>query len=161
MIIEKLKLRDVTESDLPLIFEHEQDPEAIHMAAFTHEDPSDREAFMAHWGRLLKSESIIKKSILLDGDLVGHIASWVQEGDREITYWIDRSHWGKGIATTAVQLFLDEVSARPLFARAAKDNTGSIRVLEKCGFVVVDEERGFANARGQEIDELVLELKSL
>jgi RimJ/RimL family protein N-acetyltransferase len=29
-------------------------------------------------------------------------------------------------------------------------------VLEKCGFVVTGRERGFANARGEEIDEVVL-----
>jgi RimJ/RimL family protein N-acetyltransferase len=158
MLIEKLTLRDVTEADLRTIFEHEQDPEAIRMAAFTHEDPSDRDAFMAHWQRLLAAETIIKRSVVLDSEVVGHIASWVQEGEREITYWIDRNHWGKGVATTALQLFLAEVETRPLWARTAKDNIGSIRVLEKCGFETVGQERGFANARGEEIDELVLKL---
>lgn len=155
---QRLGLRDVRPEDLPLIFEHEQDPAAIHMAAFTAEDPSDRDAFMVHWQRLLESETIIKRVVLLDGEVVGHIASWIQDGDREITYWIDRSHWGKGVATTALRAFLEEVNARPLYARAAKDNTRSIRVLEKCGFTVVGQERGYANARLQEIDELVLEL---
>jgi RimJ/RimL family protein N-acetyltransferase len=158
MLIEKLTLRDATEADLPTIFEYEQDPEAIRMAAFTHEDPSDRNAFMAHWQRLLAAETIITKSVDLDSEVVGHLASWVQEGEREITYWIDRNHWGKGVATTALQLFLAEVETRPLWARTAKDNIGSIRVLEKCGFETIGQERGFANARGEEIDELVLKL---
>ena len=158
MLIDKLTLRDVTAADLPTIFEHEQDPEGIRMAAFTHEDPSDRDAFMAHWQRLMANETIIKKSIVFDGEVVGHIASWVQDGDREVTYWIDRNHWGKGVATTALQLFLTEVATRPLWARAAKDNVGSVRVLEKCGFETVGHDRGFANARGEEIDELVLKL---
>ena len=157
---QRLTLREIREEDLPIIFEHEQDPEAIHMAAFTPKDPTDRDAFMAHWQRLLQSETIIKRTILLDDSVVGHIASWVQDDDREITYWIDRHHWRKGVATTAVQLFLDEVSTRPLFARAAKDNTGSARVLEKCGFVIVGPERGYANARATEIDELVFRLDS-
>ena len=43
-------------------------------------------------------------------------------------------------------------------ARAAADNAASLRVLAKCGFEVVGEDRGFANARGEEIDEYVLEL---
>ena len=160
MLIDKLSLRDVTEADLPAIFEHEQDPEAIRMAAFTHEDPSDRDAFMAHWHRLFAAATIITKAVVLDNAVVGHIASWVQEGDREITYWIDRNHWGKGVATTALQLFLAEVNTRPLWARTAKDNVGSIRVLEKCGFETVGQDRGFANARGEEIEELVLKLDS-
>ena len=44
-------------------------------------------------------------------------------------------------------------------ARVAKDNLGSRRVLEKRGFAIVGEARGFANARGEEIEELVLELQ--
>jgi RimJ/RimL family protein N-acetyltransferase len=53
---------------------------------------------------------------------------------------------------------LGVVPDRPLYARAAADNAGSVRVLEKCGFVLTGHERGFANARGEEIDEVVLTL---
>jgi len=58
----------------------------------------------------------------------------------------------------ALGLFLNEVLVRPLYARAAKDNTTSIRILNKCGFKLIGHERGFANARGIEIEEVVLEL---
>ncbi len=154
----RVSLRDVEEADLPTFFEHVQDPEAIRMAAFTPEDPSDRDAFMAHWTRLLANDSVIKRTVLRGNAVIGHIASWVQEGDREITYWVDRAHWGKGVATTALQLFRAEIAVRPLYARAAQDNIGSIRVLEKNGFEVVGEDRGYANGRSAEIDELVLKL---
>ena len=40
----------------------------------------------------------------------------------------------------------------------AKDNAGSIRVLDECGFRLVGTERGFANARGAEIEELLFVL---
>ncbi len=49
-------------------------------------------------------------------------------------YWIGREYWGKGIASAALADFLDVVEDRPLHARVAKHNAGSIRVLEKCGF---------------------------
>jgi RimJ/RimL family protein N-acetyltransferase len=52
------------------------------------------------------------------------------------------------------------VPVRPLRARAAADNAGSIRVLEKCGFVVTGRDRGFANARGEETDEVLLTLRA-
>ena len=81
-----------------------------------------------------------------------------QDGKPEVTYWIGREFWGKGIATKALAEFLGHVPVRPLYARAAKDNVASIRVLTKCGFCVTGEERGFANAQGAEIQELVLEL---
>ena len=154
-------LRAVSESDLDVLFEFERDPEAVHMAAFTHEDPSDREAFLAHWRRILKAPSVIARTITRGGAVLGSVLSYEEEGSPEVTYWIGRPHWGQGVATEALGQFLKSVDPRrPMRARAAKDNVASIRVLEKCGFVVVAEARGFANARGAEIDEVELELAS-
>jgi RimJ/RimL family protein N-acetyltransferase len=77
----------------------------------------------------------------------------------EIGYWIDKTYWGKGVATRALALFLEEIELRPLYARVAKDNQGSIRVLEKCGFIRHGEDKGFANARGAEVEEYILMLR--
>ncbi|MFJ1563622.1 GNAT family N-acetyltransferase [Streptomyces erythrochromogenes] len=151
-------LRPVHPSDLPVFFRHMSDPESNRMAAFTAEDPTDRAHFDAHWKRILASHDVVNRTVLADGDVVGHAAVYGEPGEREVTYFIDRSHWGRGIATAALRGLLAEVPERPLHARAAADNTGSVRVLEKCGFKVVVEGRGFANARGAEIDELVLRL---
>lgn len=151
-----IELRPVERGDLDVFFDHMQDAEAVWMAAFTPPDPSDRETFDAHWNRLFADESIRKCTILLDGVNVGSIASFEMFGDREITYWIDRAVWGRGIATEALRQFLDMETTRPLFGRAAKDNAGSTRVLLKCGFVHVGEDRGFSNARNEEVDEIVL-----
>jgi RimJ/RimL family protein N-acetyltransferase len=79
-------------------------------------------------------------------------------GEREVTYWIGRSYWGKGIATCGLDAFLAVDRSRPLHARVAHDNVGSRRVLEKCGFRVVGTEQGFAEARSGEIEEFVLRL---
>lgn len=84
--------------------------------------------------------------------------SWF--GAPEVTYGIAREHWGKGYATEALRAFLELVPVRPLLARAASDNGASLRVLEKCGFVITHTERGFANARGMEIEETVLALEA-
>jgi RimJ/RimL family protein N-acetyltransferase len=156
-----ISLRDLVESDLPILFDHQLDPVANHMAAFTAKDPTDRSAFMQHWkGRVFPDATTINKAILLEDQLVGNLSSWEQGGKREICYWIDRKHWGKGIASQALSHFLSELLVRPLYARAAKDNIASIKVLEKCGFKVIGHERGFANARGEEIEEVVLQLSS-
>tara|TARA_R110002072_G_scaffold299691_1_gene475641 strand:+ start:402 stop:902 length:501 start_codon:yes stop_codon:yes gene_type:complete len=158
-----ITLRPIIESDLPIFFEHQQHKPAQLMAAFVHEDPSDRVAFDTHWTRLMKSDMILKQSIEADGQLVGHIMSFDMPNehdsfDREITYWIDHHHWNKGIASKALELFLSTETTRPLFGRAAKDNIASIRSMEKCGFVLIAEERGFANPRGEDIDEVVMRL---
>jgi RimJ/RimL family protein N-acetyltransferase len=65
-------------------------------------------------------------------------------GQTEVTYWIERAAWGKGIATRALALLLELVTTRPLRARAASDNAGSLRVLQKCGFTAVGTETSFA-----------------
>ena len=150
-----LTLREVVENDLPRFFEFECDPEAIHMAAFTSDDPTNHDAFLAHWTRILAAPSVRARSIVQGDEVLGSVMSYEEEGEPEVTFWIGREFWGQGVATQALTLFLESVDERrPMRARAAKDNAGSIRVLEKCGFKVTGEARGFANARGAEIDEL-------
>jgi RimJ/RimL family protein N-acetyltransferase len=155
-----LRLRDVTTSDLPIFFEQQLDPEANQMAAFTSRDPADRDAFMAHWHKILADETTINQTILYDGQVAGSIACYEDEefGKPEVTYWIGKPYWGQGVATRALAALLSHVKVRPVFGRAAKDNIGSLRVLEKCGFTRIGEGRGFANARGQEIEEFILRL---
>jgi len=154
-----VQLRDVSEADLAIFFEQQLDPEANFMAAFTAKDPTDREAFDAKWGKILADERITLKTVLYDGQVAGHIVSHGWFGEPEVSYWLGREFWGKGIATAALGQFLELVETRPLYARAVTDNLASIRVLEKCGFRVCGEDRGFANARGGEVDEVVLRLE--
>ena len=157
--IQDLVLRNVAEDDLPFFFDFQIDPDANYMAAFTAKDPTNREAFTAHWHKILADPTTQNRTIVCDEQVVGSIASYEDAGHPEVTYWIGRAHWGKGIATRALTAFLAQVDTRrPIYARVAKDNLGSRRVLEKCGFQVVDEMKGFANARGEEIEELLLEL---
>jgi RimJ/RimL family protein N-acetyltransferase len=152
-------LREVLMSDLPIFFDQQLDPEANWMAAFTRKDPSDRDAFMAHWAKILRDETTTNQTILFDGQVAGSVSSYVDEdGQREVSYWIGKAYWGKGVATRALVAFLDHIKVRPLYARAAQDNIGSLRVLEKCGFTRIGEDKGFANARGEEVEEFLLRL---
>jgi RimJ/RimL family protein N-acetyltransferase len=154
-----MTLRDVIDDDLPIIFEQLADPVSRHMAAFTAKDPADREAFAAHWAKLQRDPGAVKKAVLVDGMVAGSVLGCEQFGERSVCYWFDRKFWGKGVATRALAAFLAEDRARPLHARAARDNVASIRVLEKCGFVIVGHERAFANARGEEIEEVIMVLR--
>lgn len=152
-------LREVQAEDLPLFFEHQLDPEANYMAAFTAKDPTDRQAFMAHWTRILGDATNTVRTILTQGQVAGSVSSYEESaGHPEVTYWLGRPYWGQGIATAALRTFLAQVTTRPMYARVAKDNLGSLRVLEKCGFTIVSEGRGYANARGQETAEWLLQL---
>jgi len=155
-----VELREVHDSDLPVFFRQMNDPDALHMAAFTPKDPADRAAFDAHWRRIRSSSDVVVRTVLADGDVVGSAAVYGSPGEREVTYWIDRAYWGRGIATAALLALLAQVRERPLYARVAEDNTGSRRVLEKCGFRPTTRTRGYANARGEDITELVLTLEA-
>lgn len=159
MEIDEIQLREVKESDLPIFYEQQLDPTANFMAAFTRKDPADRNSFDQRWSRILADQSIPIKTILYKSQVAGYVLSYEQFGDREVSYWLGKEFWGKGIATKALTLYLEHVSKRPIYARAAKDNVGSIRVLEKCGFTLTGQEKGFANARGKEIEEVVMVLE--
>jgi [ribosomal protein S5]-alanine N-acetyltransferase len=154
----QIKLRPTESSDLELLFQFQCDKEAGHLAAFMPKDPTDKAAYMAKWTKLLADPTINNRTILLGETIVGSIAKFVMEGDAEITYWIDKTFWGKGIASSAVYDFLEIEKTRPLFGRTAFDNFASQKVLEKCGFVKIKTDKGFANARQTEIEEFIYKL---
>ena len=152
-------LREVRDEDLAVLFEQWADPVAARMAAFTAPDHMDPDAFERRWSRLRADATVINRAIVVDGEVAGTIGSWGDPGQREVTYWIGRSYWGRGVATCALNAFLTVDRSRPLRARVAYDNVASQRVLEKCGFRVIATDRGFAEARSREIEEVVLRLE--
>jgi RimJ/RimL family protein N-acetyltransferase len=156
--VTEVGLRPLDDADLDTLFELMRDPESVHMAAFTAKDPNDRQAFDAHMARVRTSPGVTLRGVTRDGRLVGSISSFVTDGDTEITYWIDRSVWGQGIASRALAAFLDTVPTRPLHARAASDNIASLKVLQKAGFRIIGTDIGYANARRTEIEETLLRL---
>lgn len=153
------RLREVREADLTVFYKQQVDPEANRMAAFTAKDPTDRVAFTAKWEKILADEAIILRTILYGEQVTGYIVCHGWFGEPEVSYWLGKEYWGRGIASAALVQFLAVVEVRPLYARAAKDNAASIRVLKKCGFTVCGEDRGFANARGEEVEEVILRLE--
>jgi RimJ/RimL family protein N-acetyltransferase len=156
--VAEVALRPVDDSDLDGLFELMRDPESVRMAAFTAKDPDDRAAFDAHMAKIRASPETTNRVVTLDGRLVGSIASFVVDGDTEVTYWVDRAFWGQGIASRALALLLESVHVRPVFARAASDNVGSLTVLQRRGFVIIGTDVAFANGRHAEIEETILRL---
>ena len=89
---------------------------------------------------ILADPGVLARAVVADGRPAGNVVSFEHEGRREVGYWIGREFWGAGVATAARAAFLDLETARPLYAGVARWNAGSLRVLEKCGFAVCDEE---------------------
>lgn len=154
----QVALRPVEDSDLDALFDQMRDPESVRMAAFTAKDPDDRAAFDAHMAKIRAAPDTTVLAVTRDGRLVGSIGHFLMDGDTEITYWIDRSVWGQGVASRAVALLLDTIEVRPVYARAASDNLGSLRVLQKAGFAIIGTDNGYASARDAEIEETILRL---
>lgn len=153
-----MHLRAANISDLEHFYRHQADDDAIQMAAFTSEDPYDKDAYLTKWSRLLDDETINLQTLIVDQEIIGCVAKYLMEGKAEITYAIDKKYWGQGWATKAVLEFLTIEKTRPMFAHVAFDNLGSQKVLEKAGFKKTHSMKGFANARGKEIEEFVYEL---
>ncbi|THV29036.1 GNAT family N-acetyltransferase [Glycomyces paridis] len=153
-----IALRPIDQADLDVLFNLMRDPESVRMAAFTAKDPDDRAAFDAHMAKVLAAPDVTMRAVTLEDRLVGSIAAFVIEGETEVTYWIDRSVWGRGVATHALAELLQTVETRPLFARAASDNAGSLIVLRKAGFQPTGTEVSYAAGRDADIEETILRL---
>ena len=152
----EVQLREVITTDLPIFFEQQHDADAVRMAAFP---VRDREAFMAHWSKLMADNADTLKTIVFDGQVAGYITTWEQDGQRLVAYWIGKIFWGKGIVTRALSMFLTIVRARPLYAHVAIHNIASIRVLEKCGFIISSDETKSSTVC-DDVEEVVMKLES-
>jgi RimJ/RimL family protein N-acetyltransferase len=144
--------------DLNAFFQFQLDEEANYLAAFTSKDPNDKTAYIEKYTKHLADPTINMCTIKVGDVIAGSIAKFVMENEAGITYWIDKKFWGQGIATTALKDFLKTELTRPIYGHVAFDNYGSQKVLEKCGFVKVGSDKGFANARQAEIEEFIYKL---
>ena len=153
---DRVRLRPVEPADLPRIYDLQLDPESNRMAVTI---PRTREAFDSHWAMSLDDPSITARAVLVGEELIGYISRFPVDGHDHVGYWIDRAFWGMGIASRALHLLLQEVAERPLFASVATSNGASLRVLQKCGFVVERVRLSPASDRYPECEEAVLVLR--
>jgi RimJ/RimL family protein N-acetyltransferase len=151
-----VRIRNLERADLPQLFQMQLDRESNQLAATI---PLTAEAFASRWADNLQNAGIVAKAILLDGVLAGNIVCFERDGQTNVGYWIGREHWGQGVATEALRLLLHEVAVRPLHAYVATDNGASLRVLQKCGFVVERVQLSPGSDRYLECEETVLILK--
>lgn len=132
----EVSLRAITPADLPTLFANNHDPDAIEMVG---RPPRDEEAFYAHRAKIEADPTTETRAIIADGELAGDIVSWTSDGQRRLGYWIGKQYWDRGIATAALTTFLTQLPDRPLYADVLKTNVGSIHVLQKCGFHILEE----------------------
>ena len=131
-----VSLRAVEDGDLPFFFAWQSDEESFRMAAVP---ARDEEAFAAHWAKIRSNPDSTLRTIVADGVVVGNALSWTADEGRMVGYWVGKEHWGRGIASAALGLFLEIDRHRPMLATVAEHNAGSRRVLEKAGFQLVSK----------------------
>jgi len=153
---DRVRLRPVEPGDLPRMFDLQLDPDSNRMAVTI---PRTREVFDSHWAMVLSDPGITARVILLGEEVVGIISCFPRDGQDHVGYWIDQAFWGRGIASRALHLLLREVARRPLVATAATSNGASLRILQKCGFVVEQVRLSPASDRHPECEEAVLVLR--
>lgn len=154
-----ITLRKTTVEDLEHLFRFQADDEANYIAAFNSKDPKDKEAYINKWTGIVQRPDINMQTIFADDVLVGSVVHFDMGDETNVSYWIDRPQWGRGIATKALELFLADTDKPVLYGRVAFDNVGSQKVLEQNGFVKTGTETGYANGRGQEIEEFIYRLE--
>lgn len=153
-----IELRDLDDDDLDAIFEMMRDPEGIAMAAFTADDPSDRTAFDTWISRQRGNDDVLYQVVTENGGFAGTAAVFTIDGDREVSFWIARHAWNRGVATAALRLLVSREPMRPLFARAAAHNVASIAVFRHSGFTEVSRNVAYAPGLGREVEEIVFTL---
>ncbi len=150
-----ITLRPTESSDLETLFQFQLDQDARHLAAFMSKDSTDKSAYLNKYTKILADHSTNNQTILIDNEIVGSISKFILDSDAEITYWIDRKFWNQGIASKALEKFLELEKTRPLFGRVAFDNKGSQKVLENSGFKKIGSDKGFSTIRQTEIEEYI------
>jgi RimJ/RimL family protein N-acetyltransferase len=154
---DRVTLRPVQRSDLPVLFEQQLDPESNRMAV---SNPRSRAAFYAFWEGALGDEAVVARVIVVAGEIVGSISVFPSGAQDHVGYWIGRRHWGRGFATLALQRLLAEVPRRPLHACVARSNIASTRVLQRCGFVIIAYRMSVATERFPACEEAILVLNA-
>jgi RimJ/RimL family protein N-acetyltransferase len=148
-----IALVEFQDSDLEPLFNFQDDEEAQKLAGGgrTYDTLEDFTAFMQD----ARDKGAEFQTILQEGEPVGYIAAFDRFEKREISYWIGREFWGKGIGTKAVAIWLErfDVPSAGLYARVMDDHPASARVLEKNGFTVDSKDSFFSELRGEDVNE--------
>lgn len=153
-----IELRDLDDDDLDAVYEMLRDPDAVAQAAFTRADAADRASF-DEWMTPRRASPDVSLHVVTErGGFAGIAAAFTVDGEREVTLWLARHAWGRGVATDALGLLVSREATRPLFARVAAHNAAGIAVLERAGFTEVSRSRQFAPGLGREADEVVYAL---
>ena len=141
-----IALGERSEETVRIYFSRAQQP--MIKAVLPQKAQTVEEALADYQATLLPSARSYGRTILVDGRSVGDIWCYGLNRDEEpnamLSYCLfEPAYWGKGIATRAVGMFLEEIRVKfgiqTIGAFTFADHAASIRVLEKNGFCLMEE----------------------
>jgi RimJ/RimL family protein N-acetyltransferase len=120
----------------------------------------DAEFFLKH---IANNPANLILAIDVNGEAIGsigvHFKSDVYRNNAELGYWLSEQFWGKGIITEAVKALIKYVfenyHIKRIYACVFQNNTASIRVLEKCGFLREAVHKNAIIKKGVIMDEYI------
>lgn len=126
---------------------------------------SDAEEYISAMNSADQNE-VFGYAVVVDGEVAGSVGAFRQQNihrrTAELGYYLARSHWGKGIMTSAVMQLCDAVFEQSdilrIYAEPFDYNIGSRRVLEKSGFKLEGTMRQNAFKNGKVLDMLLFSL---
>jgi RimJ/RimL family protein N-acetyltransferase len=155
-VTERLRLRRLRQSDVPLVELYASDPRVARMTErIPHPYPPGLAAgFVERVGRGTADEIgwAIDIGPEAENGMIGNIMLRVTgAGSARIGYWVAPAFWGTGYATEAAEAvvgFAARMGLREVSARVFQDNPASVRVLLRAGFCYVDDGEVYSLARG-------------
>lgn len=147
----RLVLRRFTMDDVQSMYDGwASDPEAtFYLGWDTHPDVEVTRTVIQTWIEQYVHDGCYNWAIERDGQLIGSIlVVTCSDADAyaEIGYSSARSHWGQGYMTEALSAVIgflfDTVGLHRIYLRYDPENTGSGRVMQKCGLTYEGTLRG-------------------
>lgn len=156
-------IRDWRAGDAPALTRHANNHEIARNLrdGFPHPySPADAERFL---GQVAQQDPRTFFCLDVEGEAVGGVGytlgADVERFSAEIGYWLSESHWGRGIATSALRALtryaMRAHSLHRVYATPYAWNDASVRVLEKAGYVFEGRMRSAVFKEGQLVDQLL------
>lgn len=130
-----IQLRDWQNDEGAEFYKHSHNDE---LYQFMNQDfPRTEEACEKLIKAMNKSDDIMK-AILLDGEIVGNVAAFIEDEKAKIAYFLDYKYWNQGIMSAALEQFiqylLKDKSISVFYAQPHQNNIASQHLLLKSQF---------------------------
>lgn len=163
---ERLLLRPWNKGDLQDFYEYASVPGVGEMAGWKHHESIDKSEEILNL--FIEGKSTFALQYKENNKVIGSLGlhgSWACEDEnyahlklKEIGYVLSKDYWGQGLMTEAVKAVIDycfkELGFEALAICHYLENEKSKRVIEKCGFQFVKNDKHYSKSLEKEFDDV-------